>query len=80
MYIYFFSLIVNKISQVEVLSHYGTEHFCPISLFRVYGNNEYEFIDNQEETSGEPEVDSTAEEMLTNPDKTPPPEKSGNLM
>lgn len=26
------------------MSHYGREHFCPISLFNVYGNSEYEVI------------------------------------
>lgn len=35
------------------MSHYGTEHFCPISLFRVYGNNEYEVLDIEESPSSE---------------------------
>ena len=41
------------ILQVEVVSHYGTEHYCPISLFRVYGNNEYEVLDSEESPTGE---------------------------
>ena len=38
-----------KYLKVEVRSHYGTEHFCPLSVFRVYGTNadepdEYELV------------------------------------
>lgn len=31
-----------KYVRVELHSHYGAEHFCPISLFRVYGTSEIE--------------------------------------
>ena len=52
-----------------MVSHYGKEHFCPISLFHVYGNSEYEVLDNEEDsrsgsTSNRQEEDSTEEEML----------------
>jgi hypothetical protein len=54
---------------VELVSHYGKEHFCPISLFHVYGNSEYEVLDNEEDSrtgsiSHRQEEDSTEEEML----------------
>lgn len=41
--------------QVEVLSHYGSEFFCPISLFRIYGLSEFEVIDTIEDVSEDSE-------------------------
>lgn len=38
-----------KYIKVEVNSHYGSEFFCPISLFRIYGLSEFEVIDTAEE-------------------------------
>lgn len=32
----------GKYIKVEVHSHYGHEHYCPVSLFRVYGTSEIE--------------------------------------
>lgn len=53
---------------MELVSHFGKEHFCPISLFRVFGNSEYEVLDIEEgsrsEVTSTPEEDSTDEEML----------------
>lgn len=54
---------------MELVSHYGKEHFCPISLFHVYGNSEYEVLDIEEDsrtgsTLHRHEEDSTEEEML----------------
>lgn len=43
-----------KYIKVEVHSHYGSEFFCPISLFRIYGLSEFEVIDTVEEPE-EPE-------------------------
>ena len=28
--------VVGKFAKLEVLSHHGTEHYCPISLFKVF--------------------------------------------
>lgn len=30
----------NKYIKVEIHSHYGKEHFCPISVFNAYGISE----------------------------------------
>ena len=52
---------------MELVSHYGKQHFCPISLFRVFGNSEYEVLDIEDARSGSTsatEEDSTEEEML----------------
>nr|XP_061834199.1 SUN domain-containing ossification factor-like isoform X1 [Nerophis lumbriciformis] len=40
-----------KYIKVELLSHYGSEHFCPLSLFRVFGTSmeeEYDEADSQD--------------------------------
>ena len=60
--------LFGKFVKVELVSHYGKEHFCPISLFRVYGNSEYEVLDIEDSRGGMSgdanEEDSTEEEML----------------
>lgn len=60
--------LFGKFVRVELVSHYGKEHFCPISLFRVYGNSEYEVLDIEDSRGGMSgdgnEEDSTEEEML----------------
>jgi hypothetical protein len=32
----------NKYIKVEIHSHYGKEHYCPISVFHAYGLSEIE--------------------------------------
>jgi len=32
----------NKYIKVEIHSHYGKEHYCPISVFNTYGLSEIE--------------------------------------
>ena len=47
---------------MEILSHYGNEHFCPISLFRAYGTSEVEEIedaDNGDTDDNDNEDDGT---------------------
>ncbi|KAL1491070.1 hypothetical protein ABEB36_011723 [Hypothenemus hampei] len=34
----------GKYVKVEVKSHYGQEHYCPLSLFRVYGTSVFEAL------------------------------------
>ncbi|KAG8539772.1 hypothetical protein GDO81_020388, partial [Engystomops pustulosus] len=39
-----------KYIKVELISHFGSEHFCPLSLIRVFGTSmveEYEEVDSQ---------------------------------
>jgi hypothetical protein len=33
----------GKFVKVSVLSHYGSEHYCPVSVIRVNGKSEYVF-------------------------------------
>ncbi|KAK2703333.1 hypothetical protein QYM36_018183 [Artemia franciscana] len=51
----------GKFLKVEVLSHFGNEHYCPITFFRVFGTSEFEVL---EKDHNEDEDFSTAEEML----------------
>ena len=30
--------------KVEVLSHYGNEHYCIVSLFKIFGISDFELI------------------------------------
>jgi hypothetical protein len=37
--------LFGKFIKVELHSHYGSEYYCPISLFRVYGTSDLEVFD-----------------------------------
>lgn len=37
----------GKFIKVEMLSHHGSEHYCPISLFKVYGTSEFEVLEKE---------------------------------
>ncbi|XP_023941042.1 SUN domain-containing ossification factor isoform X2 [Bicyclus anynana] len=39
--------IFGKFIRVELLSHHGSEHYCPISLFKVYGTSEFEVLEKE---------------------------------
>ena len=57
--------VVGKYVKVEVLSHHGSEHYCPVSLFKVFGIPEIDLIsedDHEEDGSDEtPDVSSEDE-------------------
>jgi len=36
--------VVGKYAKVEILSHHGNEHYCPVSMFKVYGISEIDLI------------------------------------
>ncbi|KAH8263609.1 hypothetical protein KR044_011399, partial [Drosophila immigrans] len=39
--------LFGKFVRVDIHSHYSKEHFCPISLFRVFGTSEYEAFETE---------------------------------
>lgn len=43
--------LFGRYMKVEVKSHYGSEHFCPISLFRVYGTSEFEVLEKEDQVN-----------------------------
>nr|CAH7765200.1 unnamed protein product [Callosobruchus chinensis] len=44
------SHIFGKYIKVEIKSHYGSEHYCPISLFRAYGTSVFEVLQKEDPT------------------------------
>lgn len=70
----------GKFIKVELQSYYGSEHFCPISLFRAYGTSEFEVLETEtenqvlQETSNEEDdnEDSDEEEPLDSDDGDSP--------
>ncbi|XP_024873715.1 SUN domain-containing ossification factor isoform X1 [Temnothorax curvispinosus] len=65
----------GKFIKVELLSHYGSEHFCPVSLFRAYGTSEFEVLEtetenetSEEKNTDEDDEDSDEEELLDSGD------------
>ncbi|XP_011699792.1 PREDICTED: SUN domain-containing ossification factor isoform X2 [Wasmannia auropunctata] len=62
----------GKFIKVELQSHYGSEHFCPVSLFRAYGTSEFEVLETETEnetleekhTDEDDDEDSDEEESL----------------
>ncbi|XP_077290998.1 SUN domain-containing ossification factor isoform X2 [Arctopsyche grandis] len=66
--------LFGKFIKVELHSHYGSEHYCPISLFRVYGTSEFEVFETEnlplhtQQTADEDEDDDVLE-VITDPEK-----------
>lgn len=44
--------LFGKYIKLEFHSHYGSEHYCPISLFRAYGTSEFEVLETETESDG----------------------------
>ncbi|XP_032688958.1 SUN domain-containing ossification factor isoform X3 [Odontomachus brunneus] len=69
----------GKFIKVELQSHYGSEHFCPVSLFRAYGTSEFEVLETETEdqilqeanTNEDDDEDSDEEEPLDSEDGDP---------
>ncbi|XP_019888596.1 SUN domain-containing ossification factor isoform X2 [Ooceraea biroi] len=70
----------GKFIKIELQSHYGSEHFCPVSLFRAYGTSEFEVLETEtenqilQETSADKDdyEDSDEEESLDSEGDSPP--------
>lgn len=54
--------------QIEVNSHYGNEHYCPITIIGVYGRD----VDDDDDEDAMPTVDSDAHEEVEVPCTQPP--------
>ena len=76
--------VFGKFVKVEVLSHYGNEHYCIVSLFKIFGISDFELIgmgdDDEDEEVAEipPElsVPSSTLETIAKPDITTMAEES----
>ncbi|XP_050085405.1 uncharacterized protein LOC126571150 isoform X2 [Anopheles aquasalis] len=61
--------LFGKFVRVEILSHYNQEHFCPVSLFRVYGTSEFEAFETDNTPTLPEEDDDEDDEELLGKDK-----------
>ncbi|XP_029038386.2 SUN domain-containing ossification factor isoform X1 [Osmia bicornis bicornis] len=72
--------LFGKFIKIELHTYYGSEHFCPISLFRAYGTSEFEVLETETEnqisretsTDVDDEEDSDEEEVLDAETGEPP--------
>lgn len=62
--------LFGKYIKVEIHSHYGSEHYCPVSLFRVYGTSEFEVLEKEDEPHSNVEDDDD-DELLGSESGTP---------
>lgn len=58
-----FPHLFGKYVRVDVHSHYNSEHFCPISLFRVYGISEFEAFETENRQHPIDEIDDDDEDQ-----------------
>lgn len=71
-----FPHMFGKFIKVEMNSYYGSEHYCPISLFKVYGTSEFEVLEKENAQHAAHVEDD--DEILDVPD-VPTAEASKNL-
>ncbi|RVE50339.1 hypothetical protein evm_005005 [Chilo suppressalis] len=62
-----FPHLFGKFIKVEMLSHHGSEHYCPISLFKVYGTSEFEVLEKENSHSAHIDEDED-DEIIDVPD------------
>lgn len=65
----------GKYVKVEVKSHYGSEHYCPLSLFRAYGMSVFEVLQKDDPAHEQP-LEDEDDDLLDDGVKKP----SGNLL
>ena len=65
--------VFGKYVKVEISSHYGTEHYCPVSLFKIYGISEIELMDDDDSD------DHDTAQQISNAGESKPPE-SNNMI
>lgn len=56
--------LFGKFVKFEMHSYYGSEHFCPISLFRVYGTSEFEVLEKENQAHIQLEDDDDDDEAM----------------
>ncbi|XP_013181245.1 PREDICTED: SUN domain-containing ossification factor isoform X1 [Papilio xuthus] len=72
--------LFGKFIKVEMLSHHGSEHYCPISLFKVYGTSEFEVLEKESSQHSAHIDEDEDDEIIDVPDvPTAETEPSKNL-
>jgi len=59
--------VVGKFAKVEILSHHGNEHYCPVSMFKVFGISEIDLITDDDPSEGND--DDTADDVVNDDEK-----------
>jgi hypothetical protein len=72
-----FPHLFGKFIKVEMLSYHGSEHYCPLSLFKVYGTSEFEVL--EKENSHSPHIEDEDDEIIDVPAPAAEVEPSKNL-
>lgn len=62
-----FPHLFGKFIKVEMMSHHGSEHYCPISLFKVYGTSEFEVLEKESSQHATALDDDEDEEIIDGP-------------
>lgn len=55
--------LFGKYVRVDIHSHYNSEHFCPISLFRVFGTSEFEAFETENRLAADDDDDDGNDEV-----------------
>lgn len=53
----------GKYVRVDIHSHYSSEHFCPISLFRVFGTSEFEAFETENRLTDDGDDDNGDDDL-----------------
>jgi hypothetical protein len=62
--------VFGKFVKVEILSHHGSEHYCPISQFKIFGISEIELIGSDDDDDDDEPADENANPNLLPTDST----------
>ncbi|KAF5294178.1 hypothetical protein FQR65_LT10889 [Abscondita terminalis] len=54
--------LFGKYIKFEMYSHHGSEHYCPISLFRVFGTSEFEVLETENQVNDNAAVEEDDED------------------
>lgn len=63
-----FPHLFGKFIKVEMLSHHGSEHYCPITLFKVYGTSEFEVLEKESSQHATALDEDEDDEIIDGPD------------
>ncbi|XP_059094284.1 uncharacterized protein LOC131889236 isoform X2 [Tigriopus californicus] len=73
--------VFGKYAKIEILSHHGSEHYCPISMFRIFGISEIELIgrddddDDDDDDDHQQNIHQPPTEAALELEKEPPKKK-----
>jgi hypothetical protein len=57
--------VFGKYVKVDIISHHGSEHYCPVSLFKIFGISEIELIGADDDEDQDDPADFNPTEAAT---------------